>query len=135
MPDLVREFVRSDSSYFEFSPSRHFLFVSRIYEYLIPTYVFQPAVPNTPRVTEPTLVHEQSQDNSFRKPWVNIPVATPEEMVEKRKYRIPADTLHVVRQGFKEYEGTHNFHNYTSGRTYHDRSCDRYIVKFEVSML
>ncbi|CAG8530265.1 8937_t:CDS:10 [Paraglomus brasilianum] len=109
---------------------------SRIYEYLIPSYVFQPAPPKTsptPHAAEPTLVNEQSQDNSFRKPWVNIPVATPEEMVEKRTYRIPADTLYVVRQGFREYEGTHNFHNFTSGRTYHERSCDRYIVKFEVS--
>ncbi|CAG8563258.1 9900_t:CDS:10 [Paraglomus occultum] len=113
---------------------------SRIYEYLVPTYVFQPApTPTSPKTlsvshaTEPVLPDEQSEDVSFRKPWVNIPVATLEEMAEKRKYRIPADTLHVVRQGFKEYEGTHNFHNFTSGRTYHERSCDRYIVKFEVS--
>ncbi|CAG8464693.1 11323_t:CDS:2 [Ambispora leptoticha] len=128
---------------------------SRIYEYLIPSYVFMHSSPSslsTPN-TQPILTAEGytlkketerlvspgetpliSQDSTIvHISLEDIPVATAEEMIEKRKYRIPPDTLETVRQGFRIYEGTHNYHNYTIGRSAKDKSCFRYIIKFEVS--
>ncbi|CAG8526469.1 4152_t:CDS:10 [Funneliformis caledonium] len=95
---------------------------SRIYEYLLPTYVFMPP--------------EQKSNSVVSNENVNVftdfPLATTEEMIEKRKYRISQETLEYVRQGFKAYEGTHNYHNFTIGRNPQEKSCNRYIVNFQV---
>jgi tRNA pseudouridine38-40 synthase len=94
---------------------------SRVYEYLLPTFVFIPP-------------EKKSVSNSpAQKVFVDVPPVNPEEMIEKRKYRISQETLEYVRQGFKAYEGTHNYHNFTIGRSPQEKSCDRYIVNCQVS--
>ncbi|RUO96949.1 hypothetical protein BC936DRAFT_141216 [Jimgerdemannia flammicorona] len=89
---------------------------SRIYEYLLPTYVFLP--PSTPVVPA--------------EPSETLPKSTPEEMEEKRRYRIPTDTLNTVKMAFKTYEGTYNYHNFTIGKDPKEKTCQRYIMSFDV---
>ncbi|CAG8452376.1 2889_t:CDS:2 [Diversispora eburnea] len=132
---------------------------SRIYEYLIPTYVFVPYVQSSINQTEKNLkkeinlsninpdiqkenfnnslencsdIQQESNKSSNIRRIIEVPLTTSEEMIEKRKYRIPSETLDYVRQCFKAYEGTHNFHNFTIGRNPKERSCNRFITSFEV---
>ncbi|RPB02019.1 pseudouridine synthase [Choiromyces venosus 120613-1] len=51
---------------------------------------------------------------------------------EKKTYRISPERLQKAREGFKSYEGTHNFHNYTIQKTFKDPSSKRFIKSFEV---
>ncbi|CAG8750952.1 13857_t:CDS:10 [Cetraspora pellucida] len=102
---------------------------SRIYEYLLPTYVFIPRE----RDQIVSSIGQLSTDQNDQTQFVEVPLATAEEMIEKRKYRIPSRTLDLVRQGFKAYEGTHNYHNFTLGRSPMEKSCNRFIMSFEVS--
>lgn len=104
---------------------------SRVYEYLLPTYVF--ILPEK----EFNLVVSNSiqSDTATQKVFVDVPTATSEEMIEKRKYRISQETIEHIRQGFKEYRGTHNYHNYTIGRSPQEKSCNRYIVDSQVSAI
>lgn len=50
----------------------------------------------------------------------------------KRAYRISPERLERVREAFKQYEGTKNFHNYTVQKDYRDASAKRFIKSFEV---
>ncbi|CAI2173813.1 17697_t:CDS:10 [Funneliformis geosporum] len=95
---------------------------SRIYEYLLPTYVFIPSEKKSNSIVPNVNVNV----------FTDVPLATTEEMIEKRKYRISQKILEYVRQGFKAYEGTHNYHNFTLGRNPQEKSCNRYIVNFQV---
>lgn len=52
---------------------------------------------------------------------------------EKKTYRISQERLAKVREGFKSFEGTVNFHNYTIQKTFGDPSSKRFIKSFEVS--
>ena len=54
------------------------------------------------------------------------------EMQRKRLWRLPKDKLEALRRTAEKFEGTHNFHNFTVGRTFQDRSCMRYMKKIEV---
>jgi tRNA pseudouridine38-40 synthase len=96
---------------------------SRVYEYILPTYVFIPPEKK---------FNSEVSNSATQKVFVDVPTATPEEMVEKRKYRVSQETLEYVRQGFKEYGGTHNYHNFTIGRSPQEKSCTRYIVNSQV---
>ncbi|PWW73498.1 tRNA pseudouridine synthase [Tuber magnatum] len=53
-------------------------------------------------------------------------------LAKKKTYRISPERLQKVREGFKSYEGTHNFHNFTIQRTFKDPSSKRFIKSFEV---
>ncbi|CAG8734758.1 13596_t:CDS:2, partial [Racocetra fulgida] len=75
---------------------------SRIYEYLLPTYVFIPRERDQIVSSIGQLLTDQNDQTQF----IEAPLATAEEMIEKRKYRIPSKTLNLVRQGFKAYEET-----------------------------
>ncbi|KAJ1655349.1 tRNA pseudouridine synthase 1 [Dispira simplex] len=92
---------------------------SRIYEYLLPTHVFLPPRP------KPAVVSEHSAAQPLR--------STPEEMTERREYRITPDVLDRVRQVLKLYEGTGNFHNFTIGKQFTDASAIRRIFSFTSS--
>ncbi|CAG8518580.1 5981_t:CDS:2 [Acaulospora colombiana] len=82
---------------------------SRIYEYLIPTYVFNPDEKASCTQTSQSMTMDQSvevkAEGSTDQKIIEIPVATIEEMIENRKYRITPEILNLVRTGFKEYEG------------------------------
>ena len=46
-------------------------------------------------------------------------------------YRIDHDSLEKLRSGLKAFEGTHNFHNFTSGKEASEANAKRYIISFE----
>jgi tRNA pseudouridine38-40 synthase len=51
----------------------------------------------------------------------------------RRSYRISEERLNTVREALKMYEGVHNFHNFTIGKSFKDPSCSRYMKSLTVS--
>lgn len=49
------------------------------------------------------------------------------------EYRISKERLELVRKALNIYLGSHNFHNYTLGKSYKDPSARRYMKSFNVS--
>ncbi|KAF9960146.1 tRNA pseudouridine synthase 1 [Mortierella alpina] len=131
LPEQIRLFgyVRTMNSF-----NAKVLCDSRIYEYLLPTYVFlpRPAVPERTEAPATTVLREDAPEGSMA--WdQNVHISTPEEMAEKRKYRIDEATLAKVREGFASYCGTKNFHNFTIGKNFKEKTCQRFIMTFDVS--
>lgn len=48
-------------------------------------------------------------------------------------YRVTEEIIDKVNETLRFLTGTHNFHNFTSGRKYTDPSAKRYIISFECS--
>lgn len=66
--------------------------------------------------------------------WNNqISGSKEEDLSRKRGWRIGSDQLEALRTFALAYEGTHNFHNFTVGREFRDRSNMRYMKKIEVA--
>ncbi|KAF9356898.1 tRNA pseudouridine synthase 1 [Mortierella sp. AD094] len=131
LPEQIRLFgyVRTINSF-----NAKVLCDSRVYEYLLPTYVFLPRPPLPERVEAPkeTVLRTDAPEGSMA--WdENVHISTPEEMAEKRKYRIDDATLAKVREGFSAYVGTKNFHNFTIGKNFKEKTCQRFMMKFDVS--
>ena len=59
----------------------------------------------------------------------------PIEEILTEKYRVTDEVIICVNKTLKLLCGTHNFHNFTSGRKYTDPSSKRYIMSFEVIKL
>ncbi|OLL26325.1 tRNA pseudouridine synthase 1 [Neolecta irregularis DAH-3] len=55
------------------------------------------------------------------------------EMKEKRTFRITPERMQIVRDGFSQYLGSHNFHNFTVGMEYRNESARRFMKKITVS--
>lgn len=86
---------------------------SRVYQYWLPTYVFRPPNPISP--------------------MGKIAKNTDGYDIPANEYRISPSTLENVKESFKIYEGTHNYHNFTPGVDYHDPKSSRYINDVSVS--
>ncbi|KAF9154560.1 tRNA pseudouridine synthase 1 [Mortierella sp. AD011] len=131
LPEQIRLFgyVRTINSF-----NAKVLCDSRVYEYLLPTYVFLPRPPLPERTEGPkeTILRTDAPEGSMA--WdESVHISTPEEMAEKRKYRIDEATLKKVREGFSAYIGTKNFHNFTIGKNFKEKTCQRFMMKFDVS--
>ena len=55
-----------------------------------------------------------------------------DDLRRKRQWRIGLDLVTILRESARKFEGTHNFHNFTVGRDFGDRSNQRHIKKIEV---
>jgi tRNA pseudouridine38-40 synthase len=55
----------------------------------------------------------------------------PIDEITNEKYRASEDVIKLVNDTLKVYVGTHNFHNFTSGKKYIDPSAKRFIMSFE----
>ncbi|KAI9302048.1 pseudouridine synthase [Cunninghamella echinulata] len=104
---------------------------SRVYEYLLPSYAF--SAPLTKEARDQPL-HDNdmkiyNHDGSITK---YIPRLTEDEIKERETYRISTDQLNLFREALNKYQGTHNFHNYTIGRSANDKSTNRYIMDITV---
>lgn len=125
---------------------------SRMYEYLLPTYVFIPPKPlssmwkmlrrlnygdDAPAEEmapwddaqirdDPVLNHPFWRENGSAGDFAH-------DVDAKRQWRIPPDALERVRAIFSEYTGSHNFHNYTLGKEFRDRSAHRTMKRLTVS--
>lgn len=133
LPEQIRLFgyVRTLNSF-----NAKVLCDSRVYEYLLPTYVFLPRPP----IAEPTVSTQEGASTTIRTDlpggsmaWdENVHISTPEEMAAKRNYRIDEATLAKVREGFSAYVGTKNFHNFTVGKNFKEKTCQRFMMSFTV---
>lgn len=57
--------------------------------------------------------------------------ALQEDKVDMESYRVPEERLKVVSETLKLFEGTKNFHNFTSRKEFIDPSSKRFIMSFE----
>ena len=55
---------------------------------------------------------------------------TPEEISAARKYKMTEELKARIDAALRMYEGTHKFHNFTSGKKASDASASRYIISF-----
>ncbi|XP_060064959.1 pseudouridylate synthase 1 homolog isoform X2 [Ylistrum balloti] len=55
----------------------------------------------------------------------------PRTLAVTEGYRIPNDTVQRIREIIKRFEGTHNFHNFTSGLKPTEARAKRYIIDFQ----
>ncbi|KAK6897770.1 tRNA pseudouridine synthase 1 [Candida tropicalis] len=55
------------------------------------------------------------------------------ENSSRREYRVSKHKLDHFRDVMKQYEGTHNFHNFTIGKPFKDTSASRYMISTKVS--
>lgn len=113
---------------------------SRKYTYFFPSYLLIPPKPGSgfQRAYEK---HAQSMqgivplDSSAHSFW-SAPEShssTPmDDLLRKRSWRISSDQVELIRRTANNFEGTHNFHNFTVGREFGDRSNQRHMWKIEV---
>ncbi|EMR11776.1 tRNA pseudouridine(38-40) synthase [Pneumocystis murina B123] len=161
---------------------------ARIYEYLVPSYVFIPPYPMT-HLAQRITKHREMINSKENGDWINgneyllyckdtksiwsdekiqhlekminKPSTStknvdekneetsnissqPHELLEKEKikqielgigkaYRISSERLQLIRDAFKIFEGSHNFHNFTVGKTFNNKSVYRLIKSFTIS--
>ncbi|KAK0525236.1 tRNA pseudouridine synthase 1 [Tilletia horrida] len=126
---------------------------SRQYEYLLPTYVFLPPKPGTfmygtlekirdacvaggADPTQPVGPGLPSWTDVLSHPFweaQGLDKQYGEDMVAKKKWRIPAAQLARVRETFQQYLGSHNFHNFTVGKEFRERSAVRFMKELTIS--
>ncbi|KAL7420480.1 tRNA pseudouridine synthase 1 [Cryptotrichosporon argae] len=117
---------------------------SRVYEYLLPTYCLLPpssADPLAKRLDETSpgwrvpLGAAAEFADAEPAPLEDGDVADPRarrEYERRRGWRVDQASVDRFRALVKEYLGTHNFHNYTVGRPYTDRSVKRHMIEITV---
>ncbi|KAJ9475987.1 tRNA pseudouridine synthase 1 [Pseudozyma hubeiensis] len=122
---------------------------SRMYEYLLPTYVFIPPKPgstmhdmllkmrdeelakNSDPSTTTTCLDEIVSHPFWTSHGTTSDFAT--DIAAKKQYRLSADSLARIRSIFAKYTGSHNFHNFTVGKEFRDRSCQRFMKRLTIS--
>ncbi|GAA5855177.1 hypothetical protein JCM8547_008972 [Rhodosporidiobolus lusitaniae] len=135
-----------------FDPRR--LCDQRQYEYTLPTHVFLGPKPGT----EMGVALDKARASRSSVPPGASSSAPPEELTSpiidatkqfweqqgpkskfaddveaKKKWRMPQGVLEQAREFVKAYEGSHNYYNFTVGKDFRDRSCQRVMKKLEVS--
>ncbi|PVU88243.1 hypothetical protein BB559_005664 [Furculomyces boomerangus] len=120
---------------------------SRIYEYLLPTYVFMPPDEETieliskysfeKRQSLYMKSNENLQDEDNDEP-ASSEAPKKEKYVEtansrRSSYRISKELLEQIRTGFGMYVGTHNFLNFTVTKGTNGKNSSRHIKSFTVS--
>ena len=105
---------------------------SRIYEYLLPTYVLDIVDPDLYPFS--TVAVESGIGDAVLN-FEDRELQRPDKKVfdMMRSFRIDGPTLVKLKELFKQYEGTNtNFHNFTVGKHFKDRSSVRNIHSFTV---
>ncbi|KAI0765660.1 pseudouridine synthase [Trametes elegans] len=105
---------------------------SRKYTYFFPSYLMIPPKPDSGLYNTLKAQGAECSPNPF---WDSaVSSATPQEdLKRKRAYRITPEQLAALRETAKKFEGSHNFHNFTVGRDFRDRSCQRFLKSIEIS--
>ncbi|KAF4321272.1 hypothetical protein BBO99_00007201 [Phytophthora kernoviae] len=107
----------------------------RTYEYLAPTFIFAKrahsvAKPKCEEETKdatlwPSNLHDSEEG-------INNNLVIDEATLETHKaFRLSEETLVQLNAALKQYEGTHNFHNFTSKMEPTNPQAMRYIISFE----
>ncbi|KAF7793500.1 hypothetical protein EIP86_004612 [Pleurotus ostreatoroseus] len=106
---------------------------SRKYTYYFPSYLLLPPKPGSG--LQKTLAEQVNSDPAPHPFWSEIPAdsSPAEDLLRKRHWRATPEHIEALREIVQKYEGSHNFHNFTVGREFSDRSASRFMKKIEVS--
>ncbi|KAF5383796.1 hypothetical protein D9615_003543 [Tricholomella constricta] len=115
---------------------------SRKYTYFFPTYLLIPPTPGSgldrslqqyaatlPPDSQSPAVDQPKNSHPF---WEGDLGSYERELVRKRSWRVGSEQVERLRQTARKFEGTHNFHNFTVGRDFSDRSNQRHMKKIEI---
>ncbi|KAN0063671.1 tRNA pseudouridine synthase 1 [Thecaphora frezii] len=119
---------------------------SRMYEYLLPTYVFLPPKPGTAMWE---MINKMNEDEKAKTgadveslhevldhPFWQAQGTKHDfsaDVVAKKQWRMPASQVEHVRALVAKYVGSHNFHNFTIGKEFRDRAAQRFMKALTVS--
>ena len=119
---------------------------SRKYTYFFPSYLLIPPKPGSGLYET---LHRQVVSLSGTSPkgaacpppdtdhpfWTDsAPVSSKDDDLQrKRRWRAGTEDIQRLREIVKKFEGTRNFHNFTVGREFSDRSTQRHMKQIEVS--
>lgn len=90
----------------------------RTYEYLIPTFVF------AARQQDPKK-ENQSDDSVLETTMSHL------DLIHQQAYRMSSEQYNDLNRILSKFEGSHNFHNFTSKLLPTSPKCQRYIVSFQ----
>ena len=102
---------------------------SRIYEYMLPTYVFNSV--ETPEILENQIEFIDAVNETSGSVY-KVPKSLPKILEMKRSFRIDPLKLENIRKILNAYVGTKNYHNYTQGKSPAEASAIRIIKSFNV---
>lgn len=111
---------------------------SRKYTYYFPSYLLIPPKPGSglSKTLEKAQGSTESSSTSSatHQFWegTSSSESTEDDMARKRKWRCDPEHLDRLRQFVKKYEGSHNFHNFTVGRDFSDRSNTRFMKEIKI---
>ncbi|KND02180.1 tRNA pseudouridine synthase A [Spizellomyces punctatus DAOM BR117] len=105
---------------------------SRKYEYALPTYVFRdppPAAYYGPNSEAPPLP-VSDEDITM----IQLPISQPtlEDIDCDRRFRATAEQIATFRAIMTSFQGVHNFHNFTLGRSFKDKASVRRMIQIQV---
>ncbi|KAG5725459.1 Xylulose kinase [Termitomyces sp. T112] len=115
---------------------------SRKYTYFFPTYLLIPPKPGSGldrslqqyAAAESPDATESSNIRTLHPFWTGVDLSSHEgELARKRAWRVSPEQVERLRVAAKRFEGTHNFHNFTIGRDFGDRSNQRHMKKIEIA--
>ena len=105
----------------------------REYEFLLPTYALASVAESAASVS----VLDDSAQRTTEELSTTVPFDPQQRSSEleqlRSRFRLSAETLELLRACLAKYQGTHRFHNFTSGKTAKDASSKRYIISFTSS--
>ncbi|TFK85496.1 tRNA pseudouridine synthase [Polyporus arcularius HHB13444] len=103
---------------------------SRKYTYFFPSYLMIPPKPGSGLQKSLKEQGAETPDHPF---WDgHHETSAEDDLRRKRAYRITPEQLEALREAAKKFEGSHNFHNFTVGRDFRDRSCQRFLKSIEI---
>ncbi|KAG8900165.1 tRNA pseudouridine synthase 1 [Tulasnella sp. 403] len=124
---------------------------SRRYEYLFPSWMLLPPKPGSNLYKMLEKAHAEAGSPPFpshpfwtvhdNHPDVVMASSTDDttdvlgdtdDLKRKRRWRVDEGTIGRLKDILKQFEGTHNFHNYTVGRAFNDKAAQRYMMRVEV---
>jgi tRNA pseudouridine38-40 synthase len=119
---------------------------SRKYTYFFPSYLLIPPKPGSglyetfrrQAVPSSTSLPNAGAFTDHIHPfWAeSLPESSKDDdLRRKRLWRAGTEDVRKLREIAKKFEGTRNFHNFTVGREFSDRSTQRHMKKIEVSCL
>lgn len=83
------------------------------------------------RVTKSFNCKDQCNARTYSYTLPTIAFAPHDQAVDITTYRIDADILARLNETLKLFEGTKNFHNFTSRKKFEDPSAKRFIISFQ----
>ncbi|KAI5475758.1 hypothetical protein MNV49_000887 [Pseudohyphozyma bogoriensis] len=116
----------------------------RHYEYTVPTHVFLGPRPGSSlagwldksRAKDGEERTKSAAEVATEEFWKGVASGKGnfgEDLARKRKWRITEGVLESARTFVKAYEGSHNYYNFTVGKDFRDRSCQRVMRSLTIT--